>query len=205
MKTIAFDFGNVLAHFDHRIAVAKLLPFTALSAEELFGAIYNGRAEVEYECGRLSTEGFFDAIRQASKLNCSLGQFVAAFGDIFAPNPNVCDLIPLLKSRYRLLLASNTNAAHYAKYSAQLASVLARFDALCPSHLIGHRKPSPEYFAACQLEANAEPGECLFIDDLPENLVAARRHGWHGLLYGPSTNLREQLRGMGIQFDGPVR
>ena len=67
MKTIAFDFGNVLAHFDHRIAVAKLLPFTTLSADDLFGEIYNGQAEVDYECGRLSTEGFFDAIRQPSK------------------------------------------------------------------------------------------------------------------------------------------
>ena len=205
MKTIAFDFGNVLAHFDHRITVAKLLPFTTLSADELLGAIYNGPVEVDYECGRLSTEGFFQAIRLPSKLTCSLVQFVAAFEDIFAPNPDVCELIPLLKPRYRLLLASNTNAAHYAKYSAQLASVLAHFDALCPSHLIGHRKPSADYFAGCQSHASAEPGECLFIDDLPENLDAARRHGWHGLLYGPSTNLREQLRGMGILFDAPLR
>jgi len=205
MKTIAFDFGNVLAHFDHRITAEKLLPHTTLNADELIRAIYCGQPEIEYECGRLSTEEYFRTILPDSKLTCSPGEFVAAFEDIFSRNSEVSELIPRLKPRYRLLLASNTNAAHYAKYSVQFAPVMAHFDALCPSHLLGHRKPNAGYFAACQRSAQAEPGECLFIDDLPENVQAARTHGWQGLVYRPGEDLEKQLRGMGIQFDGPVR
>ena len=205
MKTLVFDFGNVVAFFDHRRAVAKLLPFTSLSATDLFAAIYGGRPEIDYECGRLTTEEFFRTVQPASKLTCSLEEFAEAFADIFTPNPLVRDLIPLLKQRHRLLLASNTNAAHFAKFSEQFADVLRHFDALCLSFEIGHRKPSADYFAACQREAHAEPQECLFVDDLLENVEAARKQGWHGLPYGPGVDLGGQLRGMGIQFDDPVR
>jgi FMN phosphatase YigB (HAD superfamily) len=204
MKTILFDFGNVVAFFDHGITVAKLLPHSELAAPELMTAIYGGTAESEYERGRLTTREFFDAIRSPAKLTCTFEQFEAAFADIFTPNAAVCDLIPFLKPRYRLMLASNTNAAHYAHYTAKFAEVLRHFDALCPSHTVGHRKPTAEYFAALQPLAEAEPADCLFIDDLSENIEAAERHGWRGLVYSPAMDLGVALRELGIQFDGPL-
>ena len=175
-----------------------------LSAVELMSAIYGGRAESDYERGLLTTREFFDAVRAPAKLTCGFEHFEAAFADIFTPNAAVCDLIPHLKPRYRLMLASNTNAAHFAHISAGFAEVLRHFDALCPSHLVGHRKPTAEYFAALQPLAHSEPAECLFVDDLPENVEAAERHGWRGLVYHPSMNLGEALRELGIQFDGPL-
>ena len=204
MKTILFDFGNVVAFFDHGITVAKLLPHSELPAAELMTAIYGGTAESDYERGLLTTREFFDAIRPPARLTCTLEHFEAAFADIFTPNAAVCDVIPLLKPRYRLMLASNTNAAHYADYSAKFADVLRHFDALCPSHIVGHRKPTAEYFSSLQQLAEAEPGDCLFIDDLAENIDAAQRHGWRGLVYHPSLALGEALRELGIQFEHPL-
>ncbi len=204
MKTILFDFGNVVAFFDHGITLAKLLPYSELLAAELMTAIYGGAAESDYERGRLTTCEFFEGIRAPAKLTCTFAHFEAAFADIFTPNAAVCDLIPHLKPRYRVMLASNTNAAHYANYSVRFAEVLRHFDALCPSHFIGHRKPTAEYFAALQTLARAESAECLFVDDLPDNVEAAERHGWRGLVYSPSMNLGEALRELGIQFDGPL-
>jgi FMN phosphatase YigB (HAD superfamily) len=195
----------VVAFFDHGITVAKLLPYSDLPAPELLVAIYGGRAEGDYERGLLTTHEFFDAVRSPAKLTCTFEHFEAALGDIFTPNAAVCDVIPFLKPRYRLMLASNTNAAHYADYSVKFADVLGHFDTLCPSHTVGHRKPTAEYFAALQPLAGAEPAECLFVDDLPENIEAAERHGWRGLLYSPSIDFADSLRGMGIQFDRPLR
>ncbi len=205
MKTLVFDFGNVIAHFDHRITVAKLLPFTTLSADDLFRAIYHGQPEIDYECGRLSTEEFFHTVLPESKLTCPLPQFVAAFEDIFTPNQEVCELIPFLRPGCRLLLASNTNAAHFDRFTAQFGKTLSYFNLLLPSFRVGQRKPSAEYFEFCQVYAEAAPGECLFIDDLPENVDAARRHGWNGLVYTPPMDLREELLGLGIRFREPLR
>ena len=189
MKTILFDFGNVVAFFDHGITVAKLQAHSELPAAELMTAIYGGTAESEYERGLLTTREFFEAIRSPAKLTCTFAYFESSLADIFTPNAAVCDLIPLLKPRYRLMLASNTNAVHFAHFSVQFADVLRHFDALCPSHIVGHRKPTAEYFAALQPLAEAESAECLFIDDLPENVEAAARHGWRGLVYHPTMDL----------------
>ena len=48
IKTILFDFGNVLAFFDHQRAVRQLLPYTDRTAEELVKLIYYNN--LEYRC-----------------------------------------------------------------------------------------------------------------------------------------------------------
>ena len=110
----------------------------------------------------------------------------------------MCDLIPKLKPRYRVGLASNTNDAHFTHYSAQFADTLRHFDTLCPSHQARSRKPDGAYFAYCQQHADADPAECVFVDDLAENIAAANAHGWKGVLYAPDTNLVAALAAVGV-------
>ena len=120
--------------------------------------------------------------------------------DIFWPNDDVGRLVPRLRPRYRVLLASNTNAAHFGRFTEQFAGVLspANFDHLCASHLGGCRKPEAGFFAYCQRHADADPAECVFIDDLPANVEAARSHGWHGIDYRPGDDLAAKLRAAGV-------
>src|SRR6476659_6784340 len=104
IKTILFDFGNVLAFFDHQRAVRQLLPHTHLTAEELVQLIYYNNLEYRYECGEVSTEEVFRVGKEVGGLRCTQDQFVTAFCDIFWPNPPIADLIPRLKrAGYRLV------------------------------------------------------------------------------------------------------
>jgi putative hydrolase of the HAD superfamily len=203
IRTIFFDFGNVVAFFDHSRAIAQMKAFTDMPPVELALALYGNPLEDDYECGKLSTAEYVRLAKLSGRLTCSEESFLAAFVDIFTANAEVCDLIPRLAPRYRLVIASNTNDAHYRKYTEQFAGALQHFKALCPSHEAGHRKPHTEYYTFCQKSAEAEPGECLFIDDMPVNIEAAVCHGWKGLLYRPGENLAQQLANLGIQF-GPV-
>ena len=102
--------------------------------------------------------------------------------------------------RPRRVLASNTHDAHFAHSTRQFADVLRHFDHLCPSHHAETRKPHPEYFAYCQRHAEADPSECLFVDDLPENVEAAERHGWRGVCYQVRGRLAGQLRAAGVEI-----
>jgi putative hydrolase of the HAD superfamily len=200
IRTIFFDFGNVIAFFDHRRAVDQLARFTDVSPSELMLILYGSPIEDDYEVGKLSTPEYVRLAKLNGRLTCTDEEFLAAFNDIFWRNDEVCDLIPRLTPRYRLVLASNTNDAHFRKYTRQFADVLRHFDRLCPSHEAGARKPDPAYFAYCQRFAEAAPGECLFVDDLPANIEAARRHGWAGICYQSRGQLVEQLRVAGIPF-----
>ncbi|OWK36138.1 HAD-IA family hydrolase [Fimbriiglobus ruber] len=198
MKTILFDFGNVIAFFDHQRAIARLARYTDMPPFELTLALYGGTIENDYEMGRLPTAEYFRLAKLNGRLTCSEAEFVDAFVDIFWRNDEVCDLIPKLKPRYRLVLASNTNDAHFRKYCDQFADVIRHFDHLCPSHVIGERKPHPEYFAGCQRFVDARPEECLFVDDLAVNIEAATKHGWAGVCYRADGTLAEKLRAAGV-------
>lgn len=200
IRTIFFDFGNVLAFFDHGRAVAKFAAFTDVPAVELALALYAGPVADDYECGKISTAEYVRGALANARLSCTDAEFLAAYTDIFWPNPEVADLIPRLKPRYRLVLASNTNEAHYLRYTRDFADILAHFDALAPSHHAAARKPHPEYFAYAQRFAAADPGECLFVDDLAVNVEAAGRFGWNGVLYEPGGTLAEKLRAGGVEI-----
>lgn len=200
MRTLLFDFGNVLAFFDHQRAVAKLTAFTELPPHELTLALYGGVLEEDYETGRLSTTEYIRLASRDGQLTCTPAEFEAAFIDIFSRNAEVCDLIPRLVAKNRLVLASNTNDAHYRKYSEQFADVLKHFAARCPSHHARSRKPHAEYFTYCQRHTAHKPAECVFIDDMPSNIEAARKHGWEAVLYRPGEDLVGKLKGLGVEI-----
>jgi putative hydrolase of the HAD superfamily len=200
ITTVVFDFGNVVGFFSHRQAAEQLAAYGGASAEALHAYLFGGRLEEDYEAGRLGTAALMGMVRERFHLSCTDDEFKAAFADIFTPNPDVCGLVPALKKRgYRLVLLSNTNELHAGLFLRQFAATLGHFDAVVLSHEVGLRKPDPRAFAECQLRAGArEPAECLFLDDLPTNVDAARACGWHGLVYRRGDDLRRRLAEFGI-------
>ncbi len=198
IRTIFFDFGNVLGFFDHQRAVDQLVKFTDLNAIELSLRLYGGPVLDDYECGRMTTAEYVREAKLNGRLTCSQDEFLACFNDIFWRNPEVCDLIPRLKPRYRVVLASNTVDAHFRRYCADFADVLAHFNHLVASHHAGYRKPHPEFFTYAHQFALAEPDECLFVDDLPVNIETAERFGWKGIVYRPDGSLADKLREAGV-------
>ena len=106
----------------------------------------------------------------------------------------MCDLIPRLKPRYRVVLASNTVDAHFSRYTADFADVLGHFDHLSRRTTPG-AQAAPGVLRVRQRFAEAEPRECLFIDDLPANVEAATRFGWKGIVYRADGTLADKLAG----------
>ncbi len=53
----------------------------------------------------------------------------------------------------------------------------AVFDPICYSHEIGVNKPDPEAFRITLERLGADPEEVFFVDDVPENIEAARALG----------------------------
>jgi putative hydrolase of the HAD superfamily len=200
VKTIVFDFGNVIGYFDHWLPTNRLAPHAGIPAEAIHAFLWDSPIEDDYEAGRIGTSEFLRRVRDHCRLTCSDEDLAAAYEDIFWPNPDVIALLPAFKPRYRLLLASNTNDLHARKFLAQFAEPLRLFDALILSHEAGARKPRREFFQHCQRKAGCEAHECLFIDDLTRNVEGAREHGWHGIVYQSVDDLRRRLLEHGVAF-----
>jgi glucose-1-phosphatase len=202
IRTIYLDFGNVVAFFDHDRTIQRLLPHSDLSAPALLALMYTDDLAVRYECGLATTDEVFAVGRDRGGLRCTRAEFEAAFCEIFWPNPPMAELVPRLKANgYRLVLASNTNAAHYAKYKDQFRAELAHFDAIVVSHEAAARKPQPAFFEYAHRFAESAKAECVFVDDVAENVEAAEAFGWQAVQYTSFEAMVAGLKGLGVKVD----
>jgi putative hydrolase of the HAD superfamily len=102
-----------------------------------------------------------------------------------------------LKKNYKLYLLSNTNEIHRIKFHRDFKtdfdySFYDLFERNFYSHEMGMRKPNPQIYLEALREAELIPEETLFIDDMEENIEAARTTGMQVLHIRPGT-LMENL------------
>jgi glucose-1-phosphatase len=199
---LIFDFGNVLAFFDYRKAAEHLGRPLGLSGEAFLERVRSlgfSSLVARYERGQTSARAFSKAVTELAGLKISHEEFAAAWSDIFWLNEPVARLAAGLKRQgYTLVLGSNTNDLHAAQFRRQFAGTLALFDRLVLSFEIGHSKPSAAFYLACAKAASAAPEDCLFIDDLSENVAGARAVGMSGLVFLDSARLEADLERLGI-------
>jgi putative hydrolase of the HAD superfamily len=200
IKTIVFDFGNVLGFFDYGITTERLTRHSHLSADDIRRFIYGGDLEDAYESGRITSAEFLRRVREGCGLSCPDAALTEAYADMFWPNEAVCALVPRLKPRYRLLMGSNTNELHSRHFLRQFADTVRHFVGLVLSHEVGARKPRPEFFLHAQQLAGCAAEACLFIDDLPANVAGARALGWQGIVYAQGTDLPAELAKLGVRL-----
>ena len=198
IRTIAFDFGNVVGFFDHRLVTKNLAGHGDFDPDELHAFIFGGQLEDDYEKGRITSAEFLRRVRERGRLRCSDEVLTRCYAEIFWPNPEVAALVPRLKGNYRLLLASNTSELHSGHFRRRFAETFGHFDAIVLSHEVGARKPSAAFYEHCRPLAGCAAAECVFIDDLPANVAGARACGWHGIVYQGIEDLRRELAALGV-------
>ncbi len=90
-------------------------------------------------------------------------------------------LIRLKQKGFKLFITSNMDELH----SAQMAKVpvTRHFDGMLFSSEVKARKPSSAFFKAVLERFGVKPEECLFIDDLAENVAGAAKCGIRGLVF----------------------
>lgn len=65
-------------------------------------------------------------------------------------------------------------------------------DDIVYSHEVGVAKPDPAVFALAGQRLGVRPHEVLFLDDVEDNVIAAREAGWHAVLHGDTVmSIRE--------------
>jgi glucose-1-phosphatase len=206
---LIFDFGNVVAFFDYRVACARLGQPLGLSGEAILERVRGlGFSPLvqEYESGKISAEAFSRGFSALVGLEVTHDEFARAWADIFRLNEPIAEVVASLKRQgYTLVLGSNTNDLHAVQFRRQFAATLAHFDRLILSYEIGHIKPSAAFYHACAEAAGNPSSECLFIDDLPENVAGARAAGMEGVVFRDVPSLLDALRGLGVEVAGPER
>jgi len=194
--SVVFDFGNVIAFFDHGKACRQLAQLSSAPIDQalVHAAIFDTEVEAAYDSGRLSTAQFIARLRRELSLQASDADIGRAWSDIFTPNAAIASVIPALEARgLRLVLGSNTNELHRDWFGRVCAETLDVFDAQVLSYHIGCRKPDRRFFEACIAASRCAASECVYIDDRADFVAAGRALGMDGILYAPGLDIESLL------------
>ena len=67
------------------------------------------------------------------------------------------------------------------------------------SYKVHQMKPDLEIYETFLKENDVKPQECLFLDDIPENIVAAKKAGMNGIVF--CDNLNEVRNALKVKYD----
>jgi HAD superfamily hydrolase (TIGR01509 family) len=201
IRTVISDLGRVVLWFDNNIFLRKLAAVSGRTAAELKTAVHNDLELVRrFDGGIVTPEGFRARVSDIAGVDVPYTEFYEIYNDIFTPNPPAIDVLARAKAAgYKVLLLSNTDPERFAFVRRRFPEILF-FDGYVLSYELKLLKPDPAIYAAAARLGASEPSECVFIDDMEENVKGAVEAGLHGVLYKPETDLAAELRNLGLDF-----
>lgn len=157
----------------------------------------------ELECGRITEPQFLEALERS--LREQVGRdipcdgFAEALWSALEPNPPMIELMAALRGEgYRMALLTN-NVREWEPRWRAMAPIDDIFEFVIDSAYVGMRKPDPEIYELALQGLGLPAEECLFVDDLERNCVAAADAGMVAVVYrGPqqaSAEIRAALNG----------
>lgn len=185
IKNIIFDFGNVLIDLKLERLETGFRALYGQNYEKIHQKLKADRVFELYETGGISSDEFLDILSQAHHPAVSREAVLGVWNSIFNGMPAArLEMLTVLRKRYKVFLLSNINDLHeqwigkYLWEEHQVRYFEQRyFDGVYYSHLVRLRKPTREIYEYMLADAELVPEECLFIDDLLENLEAAKKTG----------------------------
>ncbi|WP_033074754.1 HAD-IA family hydrolase [Sphingopyxis sp. MWB1] len=85
--------------------------------------------------------------------------------------------------------------------AAEIAAILARFDAVIESSKVGVRKPDPRIYQMMCDRLNVPPSQCIYLDDLGINCKPAAQLGMHAIKV---TSGEQALADLSAALDMPL-
>lgn len=198
IKALIFDLGKVIIPFDLARGFAALSPHCSLPPEEIPQRISSTGLVPRFEVGQLSPEDFAQQLSAALGLDVDYAKFRELWSSIFLPEPLIPEqLLAALRRRYRMLVLSNTDAIHFPMVLERYP-LLRHFDDYILSYQVGAAKPAARIYEAAVARAGCPAAECLFIDDIPLYVDAARQAGLQALRFSSAPQLESDLKARGL-------
>ena len=98
----------------------------------------------------------------------------------------------------RVAFLSNSNEVHAEVIPRQYAGLFRKDDRFIFSHRFKCAKPDPDLFQRALEVIGASAQQTVFIDDLLENVLAARALGLHAFQFHDSGSLLRELAAEGL-------
>jgi putative hydrolase of the HAD superfamily len=179
ITTVIFDFGYVLS-LPPRVSDYQELAALAGVDGKSFETVYWGQ-RADYDRGAIDGPAYWRRIAKATGKEITPTQIQSLIAADIAiwmrANPVMMEWVLALKHHALKIAVLSNMPIEISRYMRQHAPWFGDFDYVCFSAEVHLAKPEAAIFHACLKVVHSRPEECLFIDDRPENVEAARALG----------------------------
>lgn len=176
VRAILFDLGRVLCHVDLAPMRAAWESRTGTPSSRLDEALFERGIKDDLDIGRISPAAAAEAVAVETGAPVTLEVFQDIWVQALSPWNAMNDLALGLCRRLPCGLLSNTDPIHHA-HARSNYSALRAMRSHTVSYQVGACKPDASIYAAAVGSMGVDPGGILFVDDLEENVEAARGMG----------------------------
>lgn len=201
---IVFDMGQVLMDFAPPKFIARL-GYTGDDAEALRQEVFRGWEWVAFDRGDITGQDVVDSAcsRLPERLHQAARDLVFHWWDEMIPMPGAAALVRELHGKgYPLYVLSNASQDFHTYFDSIPGSEYLPRERRFVSSDYRLLKPEHEIYELFFKTFGLEPAACVFIDDNPPNVEAARRLGMQALVHrGDISRLRRELRALGVEVE----
>ena len=194
-----FDLGNTVVKLAYERVLHRLSTESSISRDTLMHVLERGGGYRDLERGRVTFTEFYQFLRERAGYRGTIGNLREIWTDFFdGPVDGIEDLLDRVRAQYRIAFLSNSNEIHAEYIPRHFASLFRREDRFIFSHVHRCAKPDRLIFDRTVQILGAIPSQIVFIDDLAENVGAARDIGMLAYQFHGSMQLAAELERDGI-------
>jgi FMN phosphatase YigB (HAD superfamily) len=194
-----FDLGNVLIRLAYGRVIAAVCEQSDLPPDQMLVLLEGSGGYRDLERGSVSFQQLHELLRDNGGYRGGIDRLREIWSDFFdGPVEGIELVLEAVRRRYRVAFLSNSNEVHAEVIPRRFEALFEAEDVFLFSHQLKCAKPDPRIFEITLKRLQASPEECIYVDDLPENVAAAEAAGLTAYLFTGSAELLRRLRADGL-------
>lgn len=195
IRLIIFDIGGVIINFSEEDYIRYLAEKKNLK----YRAFRNTMMPLieRMELGRLHLPELESIISKKFKIPKSGLEWDTEYEKVATLNKRVKGLIERLRMRYKVVLLTNVSVSRQDLVERMYLKDLM-VNKIFASCYLGMRKPDKRIYKHVLSAMHVKPGETIFVDNMLENVIGARKVGIKSIQFKNYRQLLKAFRGLGV-------
>ena len=191
---LLFDLGNTVIKLAYERVLENICKDASVSRDAMVELFEQPGSYRDLERGAVTFADFYDFLREHGGYRGSMHELRTIWSDFFdGAVPGMEEVLERVRQRYRVAFLSNSNEVHAEVIPRQFAALFRKDDRFIFSHRFLCAKPDPDLFQRALEVVGALPQQTVLVDDLLENVLAARALGMQAFQFHDSATLVREL------------
>ena len=189
-----FDLGNTLIKLAYERVLESICRDATATRDQVVQLLERAGGYRDMERGAITFVEFYQFVCEGCGYRGSIQDFRRLWSDFFEGTiPGMEELLERVREKYRVAFLSNSNEVHAEIIPRRFAALFQKDDRFILSHRFRVAKPDPEIFRRALEVLGALPHHVVFVDDLIENVLAARTVGMRAFQFVDADSLAREL------------